>query len=116
MLGDVVEPTLPFGLQDVQGDGRDINELDWPLSDALNQRLRAQARSLGVSVASLFHLGWAQVLSVLAGKSQVVFGTVLMGRMQGGHATDRALGIFINTLPFRVDVGGDDLRSAVKAT
>ncbi len=116
MLGDVLEPTLPFGLQDVQGDGRGINELDWPLSDALNQGLRAQARLLGVSVASLFHLGWAQVLSALAGKSQVVFGTVLMGRLQGGHATDRALGIFINTLPFRVEVGSDDLRSAVKAT
>ncbi|MGY2402552.1 amino acid adenylation domain-containing protein [Pseudomonas sp. SDO5271_S396] len=116
MLGDVIEPTLPFGLQDVQGDGRGINELDWPLSDALNQRLRAQARLLGVSVASLFHLGWAQVLSALAGKSQVVFGTVLMGRMEGGHATDRALGIFINTLPFRADVGSDDVRSAVKAT
>ncbi|TFY88194.1 non-ribosomal peptide synthetase [Pseudomonas nabeulensis] len=116
MLSDVVEPTLPFGLQDVQGDGRGITELDWPLSDTLNQRLRAQARLLGVSVASLFHLGWAQVLSVLAGKSQVVFGTVLMGRMQGGHATERALGIFINTLPFRVDVGSDDLRSAIKTT
>ncbi|WP_017735410.1 non-ribosomal peptide synthetase [Pseudomonas sp. CBZ-4] len=116
MLGDVAEPTLPFGLQDVQGDGRGINELDWPLADALNQRLRAQARLLGVSVASLFHLGWARVLSALAGKSQVVFGTVLMGRMHGGHTTERALGIFINTLPFRLDVGGEDVRSAVKAT
>ena len=116
MLGDVVEPTLPFGLQDVQGDGRGITELDWPLPAQLNQRLRVQARVLGVSVASLFHLGWARVLSVLAGKSQVVFGTVLMGRMQGGHATERALGIFINTLPLRVDVGSDDLRSAIKAT
>ncbi|QHD06666.1 non-ribosomal peptide synthetase [Pseudomonas sp. R76] len=116
MLGDVVEPTLPFGLQDVQGDGRDITELDWPLAASLNQRLRVQARLLGVSVASLFHFGWAQVLSVLAGKSQVVFGTVLMGRMQGGHDTERALGIFINTLPFRVDVGSEDLRAGIKAT
>ncbi|UEH06248.1 non-ribosomal peptide synthetase [Pseudomonas sp. HN8-3] len=116
MLGDVVEPTLPFGLQDVQGDGRGIAELDWPLANSLSQRLRAQARVLGVSVASLFHLGWAQVLGRVAGKSQVVFGTVLMGRMHGGHATDRALGIFINTLPFRVDIGSEDLRSAVKAT
>uniref|UniRef100_UPI00332B9CD7 condensation domain-containing protein n=1 Tax=Pseudomonas sp. HY13-MNA-CIBAN-0226 TaxID=3140473 RepID=UPI00332B9CD7 len=47
---------------------------------------------------------------------QVVFGTVLMGRMQGSHATDRALGIFINTLPFRVDVDAQDVRTAVKAT
>ncbi len=71
---------------------------------------------MGVSAASLFHLGWAQVLGALAGKQQVVFGTVLMGRMQGSHDTDRALGIFINTLPFRVDVDGQDVRAGVKAT
>ena len=116
MLGDISEPTLPFGLQDVQGDARAIAEVSLPLAPALAQRLRGQARQLGVSAASLFHLGWAQVLGVLAGKAQVVFGTVLMGRMQGSHATDRALGIFINTLPFRVDVDAQDVRTAVKAT
>lgn len=116
MLGDISEPTLPFGLQDVQGDARGIAEVSLPLAPALAQRLRGQARQLGVSAASLFHLGWAQVLGVLAGKAQVVFGTVLMGRMQGSHDTDRALGIFINTLPFRVDVDAQDVRTAVKAT
>ncbi|MFL1563961.1 amino acid adenylation domain-containing protein [Pseudomonas sp. O64] len=116
MLGDISEPTLPFGLQDVQGDARGIAEVSLPLAPALGLRLRAQARLLGVSAASLFHMGWAQVLAVLAGKQQVVFGTVLMGRMQGSHDTDRALGIFINTLPFRVDVGAEDVRAGVKAT
>jgi len=116
MLGDISEPTLPFGLQDVQGDVRGIRELSLPLAAPLSQRLRTQARQLGVSAASLFHLGWAQVLGALAGKQQVVFGTVLMGRMQGSHDTERALGIFINTLPFRVDVDGQDVRAGVKAT
>ncbi|WLH37957.1 amino acid adenylation domain-containing protein [Pseudomonas sp. FP2196] len=116
MLGDIDEPTLPFGLQGVHGDGSDIEELSLALDPLLGQRLRAQARLLGVSVASLFHLGWAQVLSALTGKSNVVFGTVLMGRMQGAEATDRALGIFINTLPLRVDAGAQAADEAVKAT
>ncbi|MFP5498917.1 MAG: condensation domain-containing protein, partial [Gammaproteobacteria bacterium] len=116
MLGDISEPTLPYGLQDVQGDGDNIQEISLPLAPELSRRLRAQARQLGVSAASLFHIGWAQVLGVLAGKEQVVFGTVLMGRMQGSHDTDRALGIFINTLPLRVDVGAEDVRTGVKAT
>ncbi len=116
MLGDISEPTLPFGLQDVQGDARGILEVSVPLPAELGQRLRAQARQLSVSAASLFHMGWAQVLGALSGKQHVVFGTVLMGRMQGSHGTDRALGIFINTLPFRVDVDGQDVRSGVKAT
>ncbi|PTT24776.1 non-ribosomal peptide synthase/polyketide synthase [Pseudomonas sp. HMWF021] len=116
MLSDIDEPTLPYGLQDVQGDGSQIVELSAPVEALLGQRLRAQARTLGVSVASLFHLGWAQVLAALTGKQQVVFGTVLMGRMQGAEAIDRALGIFINTLPLRVNIDGQDVRAAVNAT
>ncbi|CAI8756612.1 Arthrofactin synthetase C [Pseudomonas sp. IT-93MI4] len=116
MLSDIDEPTLPYGLQDVQGDGSEIVELSVPVAALLGQRLRAQARTLGVSVASLFHLGWAQILAALTGKQQVVFGTVLMGRMQGAEAIDRALGIFINTLPLRVNIDGQDVRAAVNAT
>ncbi|EGH35172.1 amino acid adenylation, partial [Pseudomonas syringae pv. japonica str. M301072] len=55
------EPTLPFGLMDVQGEGRDIEEASLALDPQLNLRLRAQARQQGVSAASLVHLAWAQV-------------------------------------------------------
>ncbi|MCU7645701.1 non-ribosomal peptide synthetase [Pseudomonas piscis] len=116
MLADVDEPTLPFGLQDVQGDGRAIEEASLALPTVLSLRLRSQARQAGVSAASLFHLAWGRVLATLAGKHKVVFGTVLMGRMQGAEATDRALGIFINTLPFRLDVAGQGLAEALKDT
>jgi arthrofactin-type cyclic lipopeptide synthetase B len=116
MLGDIDEPTLPFGLQDVHGDGNDIEEVCQPLPAAVAQRLRSQARLLGVSVASLFHLAWAQVLAATSAQERVVFGTVLLGRMQGGAGADRGLGMFINTLPLRVDVDESDVRAGVKAT
>ncbi|WHS56692.1 amino acid adenylation domain-containing protein [Pseudomonas brassicacearum] len=116
MLGDIDEPTLPFDLQDVQGDGSGIEEVRQDIAADLSQRLRAQARQLGVSAASVYHLVWAQVLGKVSGKDDVVFGTVLVGRMQGGEGADRALGMFINTLPLRVSVGQTGVRAGVKAT
>ncbi|MDD1013908.1 amino acid adenylation domain-containing protein [Pseudomonas sp. TNT2022 ID1025] len=104
MLGDLDEPTLPLGLVDVQGDGRAIEEAHLSLDAAVARRLREQARQRGVSAATLAHLAWARVLGVLANRSDVVFGTVLMGRLQGGEGADRALGVFINTLPLRIDL------------
>ncbi|WP_065261133.1 non-ribosomal peptide synthetase [Pseudomonas bananamidigenes] len=104
MLADIDEPTLPFGLQDVQGDGRGIDEAVRTLAPELDRRLRLQARQAGVSVASLIHLAWAQVMAATSGREHVVFGSVFMGRMQGGEGADRALGVFINTLPLRVDM------------
>ena len=84
MLGDVEEPTAPFGLLDVQGDGSEIEEARLALPPELAGRLRARARALGVSAASLFHLAWGLVVARASGRQEAVFGTVLFGRMQGG--------------------------------
>ncbi|QQN24499.1 non-ribosomal peptide synthetase [Pseudomonas cannabina] len=116
MLGDLDEPTLAYDLQDLSGDGERVEEHSLTLDLALCQGLRAQARILGVSVASLFHLGWARVLAGLTGRQRVVFGTVLMGRLLGAEATERALGIFINTLPLRINLDNQDVQAAVRAT
>src|SRR5205823_2743182 len=44
----------------------------------------------------------------------VVFGTVLFGRMQAGEAADQAVGMFINTLPMRLDLGDMETEAAVR--
>jgi amino acid adenylation domain-containing protein len=116
ILSDVDEPTAPFGLSDVQGDGSEIEEARVELEPALCRRLRERSRALGVSAASLFHLAWAQVLARASGRDDVVFGTVLFGRMQGGEGADRALGMFINTLPIRIAVGDEGVEAAVRRT
>ncbi|MGY8628044.1 amino acid adenylation domain-containing protein, partial [Chromobacterium violaceum] len=115
-LGEVDEPTLPFGLQGYLGDGGDIEEARLNLSTELAGQLRQQARRLGVSVACLAHLAWGQVLARASGRTQVVFGTVLFGRLQGGAGADRALGLFINTLPLKLEIGAATAREAVKQT
>jgi amino acid adenylation domain-containing protein len=116
MLGDVEEPTAPYGLLDVWGEGHGIGEAWLPVAADLGARLRRRARALGVSAASLCHLAWAQVLARLSGHDDVVFGTLLFGRMQGGEGTDRVMGPFINTLPVRIGVGEEGAEAAVRRT
>jgi hypothetical protein len=47
MLGDIDEPTAPFGLLDVLGDGSEIEEAHLSLDLSFARRLRANARRLG---------------------------------------------------------------------
>ena len=112
LLGDVDEPTAPFGLLEVHSDGQGIGEAQLPLNKDLGRRLRTSAQRLGVSAASLCHLAWAQVLARVSGRQDVVFGTVLFGRMQGGQGADQVVGPFINTLPVRIRVGAMEQRPA----
>ena len=116
MLADVEEPTTPFGLSDVQGDGTGIEEARVALDAALARRVRERARKLGISAASLCHLAWACVLAKVSGREDVVFGTVLFGRMQGGAGSDRAMGLFTNTLPVRIRIGDEGVESCVRKT
>ncbi|MZP71945.1 condensation domain-containing protein, partial [Escherichia coli] len=109
MLGEIDEPTQVDSL------GR-TEQVQRALDPALSQRLRTQARQSGVSAASLMHLAWAQVLGKVSGREQVVFGTVMLGRLQGGEGAERAMGVFINTLPLRVDLGQHSVRDALRAT
>ncbi|QNM97394.1 non-ribosomal peptide synthetase [Chitinimonas koreensis] len=114
MLGDVEAPTAPFGRLAAHGDGAGLAEVQRLLPPELAQALRQQARRLGVGAAGLLHLAWARVLARLAGQRTVVFGTVLFGRMHGGAEADRALGLFINTLPLRFDVDGRSVEQAAR--
>ncbi|HKQ07721.1 MAG TPA: AMP-binding protein, partial [Blastocatellia bacterium] len=68
----------------------------------------------GVSVASVCHVAWGQVVARTSGREEVVYGTVLLGRMQGGEGAERAMGLFMNTLPVKVRVGEEGAAASVR--
>ncbi|MBD2782766.1 non-ribosomal peptide synthetase, partial [Xenorhabdus szentirmaii] len=115
-LADVNAPTTPFGLLDIQGDGEDVTEARFLLDTSLSQAIRMQARRLGINPGVLFHVAWAQMLAQTSGCDDVVFGTVLLGRLQGSAGADQVMGMFINTLPVRVSLANRSVREVVHAT
>jgi amino acid adenylation domain-containing protein len=115
-LGEIEEPTAPFGLLDVQQDGSRVAEAYQPLESDLSKRIRVQARRLSVSAATLFHAAWGLVVACTAGRDDVVFGSVLLGRLQGSAGAQRILGMFINTLPLRLRLQGVTAQELVEQT
>ncbi|MET7938349.1 amino acid adenylation domain-containing protein, partial [Streptomyces sp. NPDC005322] len=114
LLAGLTEPTAPYQLLGTHRDGTNVTEARLPLDPRLAEQIRLQARRHQVSAATLFHLVWARVTAALSGHDDAVFGTVLFGRLQAGSGADRVPGLFINTLPVRVDTA-QPLAHAVQA-
>ena len=116
MLGGVDGLTAPFGLMDAHGDGAELGELRSMLGNALSQRIRTCVRGLGVSVATLFHVAYGLMLAKCAVRDDVVFGSVLSGRMGGVAGVDKMVGMLINTLPVRLNLKGVSVICAMHET
>jgi len=71
------------------------------------EALRRLAASQRISPYTLLLGAWAIVLSKYAGESSVVFGSTMADRPAELTNASAAVGLFINTIPIRVDVTGN---------
>ncbi|KFH62971.1 hypothetical protein MVEG_11009 [Podila verticillata NRRL 6337] len=116
MLADIETPSLCYDLTDVHANGYMMAESHRELSQDIHDRLRMQAKRLGVSLASICHVAWALVVARTSGQQHVVYGTVLLGRMQANMDSSRAMGLFINTLPIAINTGDCSVEDSVRQT
>lgn len=70
----------------------------------LTARLRAAARTCGVTMNSVVQSGWGIVLGYLFGRTDVVFGTTVAIRPPELSGFAEMVGLFVNTVPVRVRV------------
>ena len=72
------------------------------LSETLTAALTRQARAQGLTLNTLIQAAWAILLGRLTGRDDVVFGVTVAGRPPEIAGIERMVGLFINTLPLRV--------------
>src|SRR5262249_54081875 len=104
------------GLLEVRADASRLAEARQVLEPTVSERVRAQARGLSVSPATLFHAAWALVVARTSYRGDVGFGSLLAGRLPGSAGSQRVLGMFINTLPLRLRLQGASVRELIKQT
>ncbi|QIB43052.1 non-ribosomal peptide synthetase [Streptomyces aureoverticillatus] len=109
-LAGVDEPTLlaPSPKPGARQEG--IGQVDVPLSGESARELARRAGELGITMNTVVQGAWGLLLAELTGRKDVVFGATVSGRPPVVPGIDHIVGLFINTLPVRVDCApGDSL-------
>ncbi|MFI6475799.1 amino acid adenylation domain-containing protein [Streptomyces sp. NPDC050516] len=104
-LAGLDEPTrlVPGGPADSAGRAPVMpRSLTIEVPDPLAAELGARARSLGVTLNTVFQGAWSILLGGLTGRDDVVFGTVTSGRPAELPGVETMVGLFANTVPVRV--------------
>ncbi|CAL2088803.1 non-ribosomal peptide synthase/polyketide synthase [Tenacibaculum sp. 190524A02b] len=106
LLGDIEEPTYPFNLSDIRGNGTEIIEASIMLPEKLSKEIRSVCTDLGMTPAVLFHAAYGIVVGMSSNRKQALFGSLFSGRLQGALGAADSLGLFINTLPLVFNIEG----------
>ena len=113
MLGAIESPVLMFDVVDINEQHVSGGEKSTVLADDISGHIRDWSKTHQYSPAVFFHAVWSLVVSACANTQEVVFGTVMSGRMQAIDQADNIVGLLINTLPLSVSLGKDSAATLV---
>jgi len=101
-------PLAIDGLGALTGE-REQGDAEVALSVGDTTGLRAFAEELGVTLNTLVQGAWAVLLHRYSGEEDVCFGATRAARRGTIEGAEEMIGLFINTVPVRVQVGDDRL-------
>lgn len=83
------------------------DEQHYQLSASLTASLQSIIQKHRLTLNTLFQGAWALLLSRYSGESDIIFGATVSGRPPSLTDVESMVGLFINTLPVRVEVKPD---------
>lgn len=92
-----------------------MGKVDRTLNDEVGSKLRAIATKLGIPIKTILLAVHLRLLAFCSGENEVTTGLVTNGRPEvaGG---DRILGLFLNTMPFRLEIPNSSWLDLILAT
>ncbi|TVZ40309.1 non-ribosomal peptide synthase protein (TIGR01720 family)/amino acid adenylation domain-containing protein [Alteromonadaceae bacterium 2753L.S.0a.02] len=78
------------------------------LSVDLSQQLQTLSRESGITLSAFVQNAWALLLSKYTSEQDVVFGYAISGRPPQLEGVEAMVGLFINSLPMRLQLLGED--------
>lgn len=92
-----------------QSDARagQYSEIAWRLSPSLQDGLQQMAQCFQVTINTVLQGAWALLLRRYSGEKEAIFGVTVSGRSEMPAELESMVGLFINTLPVRVQVPDD---------
>ena len=101
---------LPVRAQQAEAGGGAVGryaEVEVSLSETVTAQLKAMGRQRHVTLNTMVEGVWALLLSRYSREREVLFGITVSGRPAELAGVEQMVGLFINTLPLRVEVGGE---------
>lgn len=92
-------------------------QIDYEMEGEVKDKLFAFLKAEGITLASFLYSAWGILLQKYSGNKDVVFGMTVSGRNQDVKQIENLVGLFINTIPLRINrMDEDTVLSLLKRT
>lgn len=107
------QTTLPKEHSITKSDEYHSEHMICTLSQELTGQIAQVASQNQVTLNTFMQTAWGMLLQIYNGSEDVVFGSVVSGRPAAIVGVERIIGLFINTIPVRVQTQGNETFAAV---